>query len=288
MSTSVQFGLNVSTGDDPVGDAMYAEALGYDFVSAFDHLHGEAPTYEPWTLLTAIAARTTRLKVATRVLGVPYRHPAVVAKMAETLDRISGGRVILGLGGGYDDAEFAAFGLSAHSPRDKIDGLDEAVRIMRGLWGGAPFSFDGRRYQLRDARIQPKPDHPIPIWVGTFRERGLALAGRLADGWIPSYGMAPPDMVVGMRRLVREAAAAAGRDPDDVLCVYNIAIRVGDPDAARPDTLSGEADALVEHLIAFVRLGFGAFNFIPQGPGVDEQRERLAREVIPHVRNGSI
>jgi len=214
MSASL-FGLNVSSGEDPVGDAVRAEDLGFDFVSAFDHLHGEAPTYEPWTLLTTIAARTTRLKVATRVLAVPYRHPAVLAKMAETLDRLSGGRLILGLGGGYDDREFAAFGLAARSAREKIEGLEEAVRVLRGLWAPESFSFDGRFYSLRDARIAPKPGHRIPIWVGTFRARGLALAGRLADGWIPSYGMAPPDEVVHLRARVLDAAASAGRNPDE-------------------------------------------------------------------------
>jgi len=279
------FGLNVSAGEDPVGDAVRAEALGFDFVSAFDHLHGEAATYEPWTLLTAIAARTTRLKVATRVLAVPYRHPAVLAKMAETLDRLSGGRLILGLGGGHDDREFAAFGLGVRSAREKIEGLDEAVRVMRGLWGGESFSFDGRFSSLRDARIAPKPGHRIPIWVGTFRERGLALAGRLADGWIPSYGMAPPDEVAHLRARVLDAAVSAGRNPDDILCAYNIAIRLEERSTASPETLSGSADEIVERLVAFQGLGFGAFNFNPQGPAPDEQRERLAREVIPHVRN---
>jgi alkanesulfonate monooxygenase SsuD/methylene tetrahydromethanopterin reductase-like flavin-dependent oxidoreductase (luciferase family) len=229
------FGLNVSAGEDPVGDAVRAEALGFDFVSAFDHLHGEAATYEPWTLLTAIAARTTRLKVATRVLAVPYRHPAVLAKMAETLDRLSGGRLILGLGGGHDDREFAAFGLPARSAPEKIEGLDEAVRVLRGLWGGD--------------------------------------------------GMAPPNEVVHLRARVLDAAVSAGRNPDDILCAYNIAIRVEERWTESPETLSGSADEIVDQLVAFKGLGFGAFNFIPQGPAPDEQRDRLARDVIPHVRD---
>jgi hypothetical protein len=95
------FGLNVSTearaGTDPVAAASKAEELGFDFVSASDHLHGGRPTYEPWTMLSWIAAATSRIRVATRVLAVPYRPPAVLAKMAETLDRLSGGRLILGL-----------------------------------------------------------------------------------------------------------------------------------------------------------------------------------------------
>src|SRR2546426_3421276 len=102
--TEVLFGLNIETstaaGADPVADARKAEALGFDFVSANDHLHGVDPRYETWTMLSWVAAGTSRIRVATRVLGVPYRNPAVLAKMAETFDRMSGGRLILGLGAG--------------------------------------------------------------------------------------------------------------------------------------------------------------------------------------------
>src|SRR5436309_16069779 len=109
-------GVNISQsaqpGADPVGDARHAEALGFDFVSCSDHLHGTYPTFETWTMLAWIAASTSRIRIATNVLGLPYRPPAVVAKMAETFDRLSGGRVILGLGGGGSDEEFRAFGLA--------------------------------------------------------------------------------------------------------------------------------------------------------------------------------
>src|SRR6266511_466411 len=148
---AVLFGLNVSTsaapGADPVSDARKAEELGFDFVSTSDHLHGASPTFEPWTLLSWIAAATSRVRVASRVLAVPYRHPPVLAKMAETLDRLSGGRLILGMGGGYSDEEFRAFGLGERSPRDKVDGLDEAIRIARGLWSETGFTFQGRLYR---------------------------------------------------------------------------------------------------------------------------------------------
>ena len=113
-------GLNLSTsaaeGADPVADAVRAEELGFDFVSVSDHLHGTHPTFETWTLLTWIAAATTRIGVVSNVLGLPYRSPAVLAKMAETLDRMSGGRFVLGLGAGGMDAEFAGFGLPVRTP----------------------------------------------------------------------------------------------------------------------------------------------------------------------------
>ena len=142
--TRLLFGLNLSTsaapGADPARDARTAERLGFDFLSASDHPCGTAPTYETWTMLTWAAAATTRIRLATRVLGVPYRPPAIVAKMAETLDRLSGGRLILGLGGGYSDEEFRAFGLAVPSPRDKVDGLAEAIAITRGLWSEPTFT----------------------------------------------------------------------------------------------------------------------------------------------------
>ncbi|HJP66068.1 MAG TPA: LLM class flavin-dependent oxidoreductase [Actinomycetota bacterium] len=285
----MRFGVNVAmpatTEADPVADAVRAERLGFDFVSASDHLHGQAPTFEPWTLLTAIAASTSRLRVATRVLGLPYRHPAVVAKMAETLDRLSGGRLILGLGGGYANEEFRAFGLGDPSPRDKVDGLAEAIQVIRGLWSESGSSFDGRYYRVQGAEVEPKPTHAIPIWLGTYGPRALDVTGRLADGWIPSFGMAPPDRVTGMRDRVFAAAREAGRDPDEITCVYNLDIRVGD-EALEDGVITGSPEAIAEQLAGFAGLGFSAMNFLPAGPDRDEQVERIGREILPALRSG--
>jgi probable F420-dependent oxidoreductase len=286
--SDVMFGLNVSTsaapGSDPVADARLAEELGFDFVSANDHLHGEEPRHETWTMLSWIAAATSRIRVASRVLAVPYRHPAVVAKMAETLDRLSGGRLILGLGGGYSDEEFRAFGLGERTPRDKVDGLEEAVRIIRGLWSEPRFTFEGRLYRTERAQLEPKPDRRIPIWLGTYGPRALAVTGRLADGWIPTLELAPPERVPAMRDRVLAAAREAGRKPADVTCVYNIDVRVDERADERPSVVSGGADVVAERLSGFVGLGFTAMNLFSVGPGQDEQAERLAREVLPALR----
>ncbi len=285
---AVLFGLNVSTsvtpGVDPVAAARRAEELGFDFVSASDHLHGGRPVYEPWTLLSWIAAGTSRIHVATRVLAVPYRHPAVLAKMAETFDRLSGGRLILGLGGGFSDEEFRAFGLGARPPRDKVDGLEEAIRIIQGLWTGQGLTFEGRMYRTEGAEMAPRPDRRIPIWLGTYGDRALALTGRLADGWIPSLGFAPPERVTVMRERVLAAARDAGRQPEDITCCYNVEVRVDGRAEARPSVVSGSAGAVAEQLLGFVALGFSAVSCAPVGPGEDEQAELLAREVIPAVR----
>jgi alkanesulfonate monooxygenase SsuD/methylene tetrahydromethanopterin reductase-like flavin-dependent oxidoreductase (luciferase family) len=282
------FGVNVSTsaspGADPVAEAQRAEALGFEFVSASDHPCGGRPTYETWTMLCWMLAGTSRIKVASRVLGVPYRSPAMVAKMAESLDRLSGGRLILGLGAGASDDEFRAFGLSVPSPRDKVDGLEEAIRVMRGLWSQPRFTFPGRLHRTEDAELEPKPERRIPIWLGTFGERALRVTGRLGDGWIPSLAFAPPDVVPAMRDRVLDAARASGRDPAEITCAYNLEVCVDERADSASHVVSGSPNEVVERLSSFVALGFTAMNFIVVGPRQQEQIERIAHDVIPALR----
>lgn len=270
--------VTTSTTADPVGTAREAERLGFDFVSASDHPEGTTPSYETWTLLSWIAAATSRVTVATRVLAVPMRNPALLAKMAESLDRLSGGRLILGLGGGYADAEFRAFGLPVPTPREKVDGLDDAVHIVRRLWTERSVTHDGRVHRTEAADIEPKPEHRIPVWLGTFGDRALALTGRVADGWIPSLGHAPPDRLPAMRDRVLTAAADAGRGPAEITCALNLRVHLGSGDGA---DIAGSPAAVAEQLSAFVALGFTAFNLQPTDRG---QLERIAAEVLPAVR----
>ncbi len=283
-----KFGLNVATsaatGTDPVAVAVLAEELGFDFVSASDHPCGTSPSFETWTMLTWLAARTSRIGVATRVLGVPYRPPAMVAKMAESLDRLSGGRLILGLGGGYSDEEFRAFGLRVPSPRDKVDGMAEAITICRGLWSQRSFTFNGRLYHTQNADAEPKPTRPIPIWLGTYGARALKVTGQLADGWIPSAGFAPPDQIPAMRDQIWDAAQNAGRDPAQITLVYNIEVCVGEPAGERPHVICGSPAQVADRISAFGRMGFTAVNIMPAGPEAARQAERFAAEVIPLLR----
>ncbi len=284
---SLTLGVGVSTsaapGADPVAEALTAERLGFDFVTASDHPSGDHPTFETWTLLTWVAATTTRIKVATRVLSVPFRSPALVAKMAESLDRLSDGRFILGLGAGATDGELRAFGLPAPSPRQKIDGLEDAVRIIRGLWSEA-LTYTGSVHHANAAALEPKPAHRVPIWLGTFGNRALALTGRHADGWIPSLGYASAAELTAMRGRVLAAAQAAGRDPDDITCALNLEIHLGRASTEHPDALSGSSDQVAASLCDFVRAGFTSFNFMPVGDTGTQQTEQLAAEVIPALR----
>jgi alkanesulfonate monooxygenase SsuD/methylene tetrahydromethanopterin reductase-like flavin-dependent oxidoreductase (luciferase family) len=274
--TAILFGLDVPPEVEPVAAARTAEAAGFDFVSASDHPCGTEPTFENWTMLTWMLANTTRLRVRPRVLGVPYRRPAMVAKMAETLDRLSGGRLLgLGLGGGSADHEFRAFGIGVPSPRDKVDGLGEAIQVIRGLWTEPSFTYTGRIHHTDDATITPRPERPIPIWVGTFGPRALAVTGRLADGWIPSLSHAPAEAIPAMRDRIARAAASAGRGIEEITCGYHL------------DVPEGGAGEVTETLLGYVRLGFTAFNFRVSGADRDQRVGWLATEVLPAVRQAA-
>lgn len=283
------FGCNVSTsaapGSDPVRDARRAENAGFDFVSLNDHPGAGGPVREVWTLLSWIAAKTDTIAIASRVLAVPLRLPAVVAKASETLDRLSGGgRVILGLGSGGAPDELERFGIRSTSAAERTIALEEAVRIIRGLWSGEPFSYSGEAYRVENLQLEPKPARQIPIWLGTFGRHGLALAGALADGWFPSLGYRPENELPLMLARVVEAALHVGRSEQDVRCVLNLKVHLG-PDG-KPDegSVVGDAKQVVDRLGRFVEMGFEGFNLMPAGDDLDAQVRELGDKVLPQVR----
>ena len=265
-----------------MADALHIESLGFDLLTVSDHLVGTEPTFETWTLLTWAGANTSRVGLLPTVLGLPYRHPPVVAKMAESLDRLSGGRLTLGLGGGGSDAEFRAFGLPVRRPAEKVQGLREAIEIIRGLWSEPSFSYSGQLYSVAAANVEPKPGRRIPIWTGSYGRRSLELTGRLADGWNPSMAYAPPEIAPKMREVVRKAAAEAGRNPDDITCSYNVSVYVDEKARPTPRMVAGPPDQVADRLAQFVRAGFSTLIFWARGRA--EGRERLASEVLPVVR----
>jgi probable F420-dependent oxidoreductase len=285
LGQRVRFGVEIGHDFDPdhlVDRARRAEALGFDLLSISDHLHADHPTYEPWTALTWVASATDRISVLTNVLGLPYRAPAVTAKMAETLDRLSGGRLVLGLGvGGYDE-EFAAFGLGRRTPGEKVAALDEAVRLIRSLWTEQAVSFAGEHFAAAGARIEPKPSHHIPLWLGTYGPRSLRLTGRLADGWLPSLPRLALDDAVAMRAVVRGGAEAAGRDPDEVTCAGNVVVTIDAARSPTPQRIAGSSQAVAEQFVAIVRAGFTVLQIVFTSP---EQDELFAHQVIPVIRD---
>jgi alkanesulfonate monooxygenase SsuD/methylene tetrahydromethanopterin reductase-like flavin-dependent oxidoreductase (luciferase family) len=209
----------------------------------------------------------------------------LVAKMAETFDRLTSGRLILGLGAGSGEPEFAAMGLAPGDARARVAALEEAIDVIHGVWAETPFSYAGEHFRIDAASLEPKPEHRIPIWLGTVGPRGLELLGRLADGWIPSPDYAPPDRVPGMLARIRESADAAGRSAAEISLVYNVSVTLAGPGDA--GVLGGSPAEVTDHLVEYMKLGFTAFNLIVTGTDRDWQVERLGRDVVPELRAAS-
>jgi F420-dependent oxidoreductase-like protein len=226
----------------PWGDlltlARHAEDAGLERIYVPDHFMpynpSEAvpgPVLECWTVVAALAAVTGRIGLGTLVLGNTYRHPAVVANMAATLDRVSGGRVLLGLGAGWQRNEHTAYGIDLPDPGERLVRFEEAVQVISLLLRSEVSNFEGAHYRLTQARCEPSPvQRPLPLLVGGAGERRtIPLAARYADAW---HTWAAPREFQRKNEIVDEACVAAGRAPSAIRRLNGQVLRVlahGDP-----------------------------------------------------------
>jgi alkanesulfonate monooxygenase SsuD/methylene tetrahydromethanopterin reductase-like flavin-dependent oxidoreductase (luciferase family) len=262
--------------------AQRADELGLGLVGIQDHPY-QWRYLDTFSLIGDLLARTERIRFFPDVANLPLRLPAVFAKHATSLDVLSGGRFELGLGaGGFWDA-IAAMGGPRRSPGEAIDALEEAMRIIKAFWSGErTISFEGKHYAVKGLHPGEPPPHAIGIWLGVGKPRGLALAGRLGDGWVPSLRWAKPDLVPEMSRHIDEAAQAAGRDPSEVRRVYNVSGAIIDGPVR--GLLQGPPEHWIETLSGFASdLGFDTFIFWP-GEDHAAQVQRFAQEIAPALR----
>jgi len=209
-----------------------AERLGFDGLWANDHFWIELfgprrPTLpDPFVLLSHLAAKTTRVELGTLVVCAPLRSPGQLAREAKALAALSGGRFVLGIGAGWHEPEFRAFGI----PADRlVSRFEEYVEALSGLLGGGRFDYEGRYFELRDANVFG--DAVPPVWIAAGKPRMLALTGKHADGW---NGGGAPEAWSESLAAIREAAAAAGRPADSVVASANgVALLGGRADAER-------------------------------------------------------
>ena len=197
--------------------AQRAEALGFDGVHFADHFLPStgnlgAPTLECWSVLAALAARVPRVALGPLVCGATYRHPYVLAKMAATVDHVSGGRLVLGIGAAWQENEHVAYGVAFPPLRERLALLDESCAALRSLFENASTTLAGRHVALRDAVLEPKPvQRRLPLLVGGSGERvTLRIAARHADAW-NSWGL--PDAMRHLNAVLDRHCAAIGRDP---------------------------------------------------------------------------
>ena len=281
------YGLDLEFGVFPSPDAarhhevlelaQLADVLGLEHVSIQDHPY-QARHLDTWTLLSAIGARTSQVRLSTNVANLPLRPPVVLAKAAASLDVLTGGRVGLGLGAGafWDGIEAAGGG--RRTPKESVDALVEAITILRGFWAGEPGRLRGEHYSDHGLRPGPRPAHDIPIWLGAYKPRMVRLTGQLADGWVPSMGYADPADLPDLNARLDEAAVAAGRAPQDIRRIYNVFGQFGTGSGLLRGTPTDWAEQLTD-----LAVGVGMSTFIVGTDDPDFLR-RFAEEVVPLTR----
>lgn len=231
--STLRFGLFLSQASKSLGQVQdefgIAEELGFDTAYLVDHLVDtdgppEQPCLESWTLLAGLAAMTTRIRLGVLVTSNTFRHPAVLLKSAVTVDHLSAGRLILGIGTGWHEDEHRRYGIPLPPAAERVDRLEEALEVITRLMAADTASYAGRYYQLHDAHLEPRPiQRPrIPILVAAHRPRMLRIAARYADQWdtfAELSGTATEGVTTDLAQRMTAldaACATVGRDPAEI------------------------------------------------------------------------
>lgn len=269
----------------------------FDSAWIIDHLQdGESDLLESFTTLSYMAALHPQLKFGQVVVCQSFRNPALLAKMGATLQFLSGGRYMLGIGAGWDETEYNAYGYAFPPAPARVEQLEETLQILKAMWSQTPASFTGQHYQIANAYCEPKPDPIPPIMVGAFRPKMLALTARYADEWnVSSTG------VNKYRRLVEEfekACHVAGRVASTVrrswcggcVCAPTPAqAQVLAGDRYKADNLEDDFDfvgtprQVVEHMRSFIELGVDRFMVDCGGFPNLTTLEMLVNEIVPDL-----
>jgi probable F420-dependent oxidoreductase len=267
--------------------AQRAESAGIDSLWLYDHMlyrnEGE-PTigiWECWTFLSALADATKKVELGTLVLCNSFRNPALLAKMAITLDEVSQGRLILGLGAGWNKPEFDAFGW----PFDhRVDRFEEALQIIRPLLKEGRVDFEGKYYQARDCEIRPMGPRPggPPLMIGSFGKRMLRLTAKYADLWNTGY-LGQPDTLVKPRQELLEACQESGRDPATLGVTAMIELYYPDlasaPGGIDNPPLSGTTEEIARAMLAYEQAGVEhvMFHLVPYNQASISKFEEAVR-----------
>jgi F420-dependent oxidoreductase-like protein len=287
------------------------ETLGFDTLWMNDHLlpsvgPSDAPNFEGWTMLPAMAALTTHVRIGVMVTSNTFRHPAVLAKMATTVDHISGGRLILGIGSGYFAQEHQVYGIPLYTPSRRARQLEEALQVIRKLWTEEDASFTGKYYQLANAPFAPKPlqkPHPPIMIAGTGEKMVLPLVAKYADLW--NAGGLGIEALGRKIAILEEQCGRIGRDGSDIEKTYLTPLYLRSSPAEverlltqipqvqtlnleqmRAIILAGDVAAVQRQVQAYLDVGITHIIIALRRPGFyDKEGLRLfAREVMPAFR----
>ena len=277
---TLRFGIKLSQGatiDTLKSVWQIADESGFDHCWIMDHFASLGPDdtqdiFEAWTMLAGMAALTTRVRIGCAVTGSAYRHPGVLAKMAVTVDHLSGGRLEFGIGAGWVENEYAMLGLPYGTAGDRADRLEETLKVITSLWRQPTTTFDGKHYHLKDAVAEPKPvqqPHP-PIWIGGMGpKRTLRMVAEYADVWNAPGG--EPAAIGEASAILDRHCADIGRDPARIRRSVQLPVRE-------------DADALLRTVEDFTRIGVTELLLVVNGDNAVPRAEKLA-ELLPRLRS---
>ena len=299
----VKFGVHTGLQNTSIAELqeLWAriEALDFDWISIWDHFYAADNTGNPHCLEaitshTALAASTTRVTCGSLVYSAGYRHPAALANAIATMDQVANGRIVLGLGGGWLQAEYDAYGLHYGSAGERLRMLNEYIQCVRGLLTQERTSFSGEFFTLTDAQCEPKPVQArLPIWIGGGGEKvTLRLVAEHADGW--NVPFIPPDEWARKSKVLDEHCATVGREPAEIVKTVNVGMAFTEEELTRqfgrmanyvkPGVLSGSVQEMVDKVGGYVEAGAQWVILAMRAPFDRDGLERFATEVVPAVR----
>lgn len=287
----VHVGLQHTTADELRGVWRRIEDLGFDWISVWDHFYGatgrpdDAACLEAVAMHAALACTTSKVQVGSLVYSVGYRHPAVLAKAITAIDQLSGGRAHMGIGAGWAQVEYDAYGIPFPAVGTRMDQLEEGIQCLRGLLHDDVTSFEGRWFTLRDARNEPRPvQAKLPIWVGGGGEkRTLRIAAQWADGW--NVPFVSPEQFGAKREVLLRHCGDVGRDPAAIRCAVNLGLAFTEEsllgqfgaiaEFVRPGVLTGTDEQILDRIGAYVAAGADQVNIALRAPFDLDSLERL-------------
>jgi probable F420-dependent oxidoreductase len=266
------------------------EALGFDWISIWDHFYAADMSgyhcHEAVAAHAALACTTERVRVGSLVYCAGYRHPAVLANAIVTIDHLSNGRADVGIGAGWSQAEYQAYGFPFPGAGARLDLLDEYARVLRSLLRNEVTEHRGEHFTFTDARLEPRPvQDALPIWVGGGGEkRTLRITAELADGW--NVPFVPPEEFARKRDVLRGHCEAIGRDPGEIRCAVNVGLAWTDEslrsqfgglaDYVRPGVLGGSDEEVLDRIGQYAAAGADQINIALRAPFDADALDRLA------------
>ncbi|MGA0878719.1 MAG: TIGR03560 family F420-dependent LLM class oxidoreductase [Ilumatobacteraceae bacterium] len=268
------------------------DQLGFDWISIWDHFYGatgkpdDAACFEAVAMHAALAASTERVRVGSLVYSVGYRHPAVLAKMITAIDHISDGRADLGLGAGWAEVEYRAYGLDFPPIKTRMDQLEEAAACVRGLLHDEVTTFAGNWFTLDQARNEPRPiQNHLPIWIGGGGEkRTLNITAKFADGW--NVPFVSPEAFAHKSSVLDDHCRTVGRSPGEIARTVNLGIAWTEEslhaqfgmlaEGVRPGVLTGSDDQVIDRIGQYVTAGANQINLALRAPFDRDALERFA------------